>query len=122
MAVIGSAIAVLGHRPSELRHRQHHDVRHAIAEVAHERGDAAGEVVEPGRDLAVRCTFVDVVIPVARLRERDFEADVRLDQLRDLPERLAVRRAWIFGAVLRRVLFGSAVFSIFTASKASRPV
>ena len=48
------------------------------------------EVVEPIRELSDRRAFVGVMIPVAGLRECDLEADVRLDQLRDLPERVAV--------------------------------
>ena len=55
-------------------------------------------------ELAVGGALVDVVIPVAGLRERHLEADVRLDQLRDLPQRFAERRARVLGAVRGRVL------------------
>ena len=50
------------------------------------------EVVEPGGELAGGRALVGVVIPVAGFGERDLEPDVRLDELRDLPQRLAVRR------------------------------
>src|SRR5215831_11869116 len=42
--VIGAAVAVLGHGPAELAHRQDHHVVHAIAEIARQRGDALTEV------------------------------------------------------------------------------
>jgi hypothetical protein len=46
MPVIGSAVPVLHDRASELGHRQNHYVLHAIAEVAHERGQTASQIVE----------------------------------------------------------------------------
>ena len=36
-------------------------------------------------ELALRRALVDVRVPAADVGERDLEADVRLDQLRDLP-------------------------------------
>ena len=104
VSVIGAAVAVLPHRPSELRHRQHDGVGHAVAEVGDERGDAAREVVEARGELALRRALVDVRVPAADVRERDLEADVGLDELRDLLQRLAERRARIVGAVLRLIL------------------
>ena len=65
VAVVGAAIAVLVHRAPELRHRQDDDVGHAIAEVGDERRDAAAEVVEPRRELALRAALVDVRVPAA---------------------------------------------------------
>ena len=90
--VIRAAVAVLAHRPPELRHRQDDGVRHAIAEVGDERRDAAREIVEPLGELALRRALVDVRVPAADVRERDLEADVGLRQLRDLLQRLAERR------------------------------
>ena len=104
VAVIGPAVAVLIHGAAKLRHRQHDRVRHAIAEVGDERGDAAREVVEAAGELALCRALVDVRVPAAEVGERDLEADVRFGQLRDLPERLAERAAWIVGAVLGLVL------------------
>ena len=75
-----------------------------LAEIGDERGDAASEVVEPVGELALRRTLVDVRVPAADIRERDLEADVGLDELRDLSERLAERRARVVGAVLRLIL------------------
>ena len=68
-----------------------------------ERGDAAREVVEPVRDLArARCPR-SRGDPSCRLGERDLEAEVGLDELRDLPQRVAEAGARILGAVGRRV-------------------
>jgi hypothetical protein len=89
--MIGAARAVLVHRPPELRHRHDHDVLHAIAEIAGERGHPAGEVVEAIGEQPHGRALVRVVVPVAGFRERDLEADVGLDELRDLPEGLAER-------------------------------
>src|SRR2546426_4615265 len=55
MAVIGAAVTVLVHRAPELRHRENDGVFHPVAEVGNERGDASGEVVEPGGELTLRC-------------------------------------------------------------------
>ena len=79
MPVVGAAVAIFGDRPPELAHRQDDDVVHAVAEIAGQRGDALAEVVEPLRELADRGALVHVRVPAAGLRERDFEADVRLD-------------------------------------------
>ena len=54
VAVVGAAVAVLLHRPAELRHRDEHDVGHAIAEILRERGEAAREIIEAIGDLAGR--------------------------------------------------------------------
>src|SRR5262245_59704789 len=98
--VVGSAVAVLGHRAPELAHRHDDDVAHAIAEIADEGGDAAAEVVEASAELPRGRSLVHVRVPAACLRERHFETDIRLDELRDLAERLAVGRPRIVGAVL----------------------
>src|SRR5713226_851601 len=45
VTVIGSAVAVLVDRPSELGHRQNDRVTHSVAEIGHKRGNAAREVV-----------------------------------------------------------------------------
>src|SRR6185503_15608839 len=50
VAVVRPAIAVLTRGATELRHREYHDVRHAIAEIAHERRDRLGEVVQSCRE------------------------------------------------------------------------
>ena len=64
-----------------------------IAEIRDaERRDGAREVVELVGQLTLRGALVHVRVPAADVGERDLEADVRLGQLRDLPERLAERR------------------------------
>ena len=103
VAMVRAAVAVLLHRPAELRHRDHDDVRHAIAEVLGERGDARREVVQAVRDLSLRAALVRVVIPIPCFRERDFEAEVAFDDLRDLPERVPVGGRRVLRAVRRRV-------------------
>src|SRR5207245_8207419 len=60
MAVVGPAIAVLMHRPAELRHRHNHGVLHTVAEIRDERGEATREIVEPSRELSLRGTLVHV--------------------------------------------------------------
>src|SRR5262249_1612748 len=88
VAVIGAAVAVLGHRPPELAHRQNDDVFHAVAEVARERRDALAEVAKALRELADRRSLVYVRVPAAGFGERDFEAHLGLDELRDLAQRV----------------------------------
>src|SRR6185503_7104030 len=83
VTVVGSAAAVLPRRPAELRHREDDDVRHAIAEVRHERVDRLRKIVEPRRELTRRATLVDMGIPPADVGEGDFHPDIRLHELRD---------------------------------------
>src|SRR5262245_43874146 len=91
MPMIGPTIPVLHDRATELRHGQHDDVLHAIAEVTHERGHAARQIVETVSEDADCGSFIDVMIPVSRFGERYLETDIRLDELSDLLERLAER-------------------------------
>src|SRR5205814_4135654 len=93
--VIRPAVAVLADRAPELRHRQHDRVFHAIAKVAGKGRQAAGEVVEPCRELALRRSLVDVRVPSAYIGEGHLEANVRLRQLRNLLEGLPEGSAWI---------------------------
>ena len=55
------------------------------------------------RQLSRRRPLVGVGIPAAGFGEGDLEADVRLDQLRDLAQRVAVAGARVLRAVLRLV-------------------
>ena len=121
--MVGAAVAVLVHRAPELRHRQDDGVLHAVAEVGDQRGDRAREIVEAVGELTLRGALVHVRVPAADVGERDLEADVRLGQLRDLPQRLAERAARIVGAVARADTWtGRLLLSILMASNASRPV
>src|SRR5258708_28712237 len=104
VAMVGAAVAVLGDGPSKLAHRQNDDVGHAIAEVPREGREAAREIVEAPRKLAGGGSLVHVRVPAARLGEGNLETYVRLDQLRDLPERVAVAGPGVVGAVLGLIL------------------
>src|SRR5262249_41943247 len=46
VAVVGAAITVLGDGAPELRHREHHDVRHLVAEILRECRERRAEVPE----------------------------------------------------------------------------
>src|SRR2546428_427911 len=81
MTVIGSAISILVHRAPELRHCQHDRILHAVAEIGNEGGDAAREIVEAGRELALCGALVHMRVPAADVRERNLEAHVRLREL-----------------------------------------
>src|SRR4051794_39463087 len=102
--MISPAAAVLDHGPAEFRHRHDDDVLHAITEIASERGDAGGEIVEPRCKLTGRAALVGVMVPVTGFGERNLEAYIRLRQLRDLPQRLAEGGPRIYGAVCGRIL------------------
>ena len=84
MSVVGATIPVLAGHAAELGHRHYHDVVHPIAEIGDEGGDGAGEIVETLGELASRGALVDVGVPTSDVCEGDLEADVGLDQLRDL--------------------------------------
>src|SRR5436190_18538458 len=91
MTVIRAAVAVFVHGAPELRHRQYHDVRHAIAEIADERRNAARQIVEPTGKLTLDRSLVDMSVPSAEIRECHLEADARFGQLRNLLQRLPER-------------------------------
>ena len=101
VAVIRSAVAVFGHRPAELRHRQDGDVGHAIAEILRERGQRRRELAEPVGELASLVALAHVGVPAADVREGDLEPDVGANQLCDLAQRLPEPSRWIAGAVGR---------------------
>ena len=102
VTVIGAAVSVLGDGPAELRHREDDDVRHLVAEVLGEGGERGAEVAEAQRELAALGALANVRVPALHVGEGDLEADVGLDELRDLAQRLAERHARILGAVRRR--------------------
>ena len=104
VTVIGAAVAVLLDGAAELGHREHHDVTHALAQVLRERGERPAELGEPGRELAFARPLVDVRVPAGDIGEGDVQADVGLDELSDLQQRMAEPPAWVCGAVRRLVL------------------
>src|SRR6266853_2219731 len=102
VTVVGAAVAVLRDGAAELRHRQRDDVRHPVAEILRERRERRAEVREAERELAALGALADMRVPALHVGEGDLEADVGLDELRDLTQRLAERHARILGAVRRR--------------------
>ena len=102
MTVIGAAIAVLRDGSTELRHRQHDDVGHAIAEILGEGGERRAEIVQARGELTLLGALAHVRVPTVGVSERDFEPDVGADQLGDLPQRLAQARPGILGVVRGR--------------------
>ena len=89
MPMVGATIPVLTRHSAELRHRQDDDVAHAIAEIGRERRHCTREVAEAVGELPGCAALVDVSVPAADVGERDLEADVGLDELRDLQETLS---------------------------------
>src|SRR5438552_215726 len=51
VSMIGPAITVLARHPPELGHGENHDIVHLVTEIGDKRGDRAGEIVEPLREL-----------------------------------------------------------------------
>src|ERR1041384_5531872 len=98
--VVGAAGAVLADGPAELRHREHAKVAEPLAEIGRERGERSPQLVQPGGQLALVAALVHVGVPAAHVGERDLHAEVRLDQLGDLPHALAQPARRILGAVL----------------------
>ncbi len=78
VAVIGAAVAVFVRGAAEFGHRHDDDVFHAVAHVLRKRRHGLAQIAQQIRELALRAAFVDVVVPAARIDERDFEADVGL--------------------------------------------
>src|SRR5438045_540823 len=89
VSVIGPSTSVLSRGPTELRHRENHDVCHAIAEVRHERKGGFCEVIQSLRELPGRAALIHVRVPAPYVGECDLNAYVGLDQLRDLAQPLA---------------------------------
>ena len=99
VTVIGSAVAVLGDGPAELRHRQHHHVAQSIAEVAREGGETAAQLAQAIGELALLAALADMRVPAVDVDEADLKSDVGADELRHLAQRLAEAAAGIVGAV-----------------------
>jgi hypothetical protein len=88
VAMVRAAISILLRHAPELRHRHDDDVVHSIAKIRHERSDRLREIGETVGELAGRSALIHVRVPSADIRERDLQAEVRLHELRDLPETL----------------------------------
>src|SRR5262245_6772390 len=84
MSMVGPAVSVFRDRPPKLRHRQNDHVGHPVAKVGEEGRQPAAKIIEPRGQLASCGPFVHMVVPAAQFRERDFEAEICLDELADL--------------------------------------
>ncbi len=89
VAMIGAAVAVLPRGASEFAHRQNRDIGHAVAQIEVKRFESRSELIQAPRQLALRTALIDVRVPAAALGERDFDADIGLNELRDLLQRIA---------------------------------
>ena len=99
MAVIGAAIAVFVRGAAEFGHADENDVAHAVAHVLMERRNSLPQIAQQIRKLALHAAFVDVMIPAAAIEERDFEADVRFEELGNFHQALAEAAVRILRAV-----------------------
>src|SRR5215210_5848973 len=104
MSVICPATSVLPHSPAELRHRQHHDVIHSLAEVLVKRSYSGTELLQQISQLPTRIALVDVRVPAVDVGKSDFQANAGFDELSYLQERIAKRIPWILRAIFRFVL------------------
>ncbi len=104
VAMVGAAVSVLPGSAAKLRHRQNHYVVHALTEIGVERRDRVAELLQQIAELTARAALVDVSVPAAHVGKRHLEPDTGFDQLRNLQQRIAKRRARILGAVLRSIL------------------
>ena len=77
-----------------------------VAHVAPEGGDARGEIREPVGELAVHAALVLVRVPAGHVSKRGFNAEVRFEQLRNLPHAVAELGVGIIRARGGRVLRG----------------
>ena len=100
--MIRAAISVFFRRAAKFRHRQDHHIVHAPAQVRVERGYGCAELLQQVAELPATIAFVNVRIPIqtGRVGESHFQADVSLDQLGNLQQRIAKRRPRILRTVL----------------------
>src|SRR5262245_66251203 len=73
VAVVGAAVTVLGDGAPELRHCEHHDVRHIVAEFMGEYRDRCEEVREAKGELAALGALAYMRDTALTLGEGDIE-------------------------------------------------
>src|SRR5204863_393142 len=71
VAVVGAAVAILRDGAPELRHGEHHDVGHPVAQVLGERGERAAEVTQAEGEPALLGALAHVGVPTLHVGERD---------------------------------------------------
>src|SRR5580704_18318746 len=106
VAVIGPAVTVLVRCAAKFRHADEHHVAHAVTHVLMERRDSLRQIAEQIGKLSLHAAFVDVMIPAAAIEERDFQADVGLEKLRNFLQALAKAAFRILRAMFRLVYVG----------------
>src|SRR5262249_30023432 len=65
MSVVRAAVTVLSHRAAKLRHRQHHDIVHSLAQVLIKRSKAGAELLQEVCELSTSVALVHVRVPAA---------------------------------------------------------
>src|SRR6185437_13854450 len=68
VTMVSAATAVFPGGAAELRHRQNHNIVHALPEVSVERGDGVAKLLQQIAKLATAVSFVEVGIPVQARR------------------------------------------------------
>src|SRR5688572_27228343 len=86
MAVVSAVVAGFRGCPAKFRHGHKHDVLHAISHISHEGSQRIAKLVEKSGQLSV---LIGVVVPASDIRESGFQASVRLNESRDLPQRIS---------------------------------
>src|SRR6266481_2115695 len=89
VAMIGAAVAIFLRSAPELAHGHENSIFHAVAHVLMKRREALAKILQQIGKLSLHAALVDVIVPAAAIDEKDFDADVRLEQLPDLLQTLA---------------------------------
>ena len=95
MTVIGAAGAVLAGGATELAHGDEGDVFRFVAHIEPEGGDRVGELLQAVGELTGGGALIDVGVPATDVGEGRFDAEVGLQELSDLLERVAEGRVGI---------------------------
>ena len=101
VTVIGAAGSILPDGAAELRHRQHADIAHPLAEIGREGSERLSKLGQAERELALIVALIHVGIPTAHVREGDLEAESGLDELGDLLKALTQLAAGIDRSIFR---------------------